>query len=169
MDIREYIESGILEAYVLGSASDAEAKELLFYKERYPEVESALFELEIDLEQVAERMAITPPPGLWSKIEADIQELIVMPEFDKIKRSGEDNRYNGNHYQGAPRSNGFIEVESESSHMRIHKNWKWVFAAVFVLGKIFLGCAIYFYLENRQAQQQIEELKTEMHQKHLPN
>jgi predicted MFS family arabinose efflux permease len=48
--------------------------------------------------------------------------------------------------------------------MRIHKIWRWVFAAVFVLGKIFLGFAIYFYLENRQAQLQLKELKTELRQ-----
>jgi uncharacterized protein YpmS len=53
--------------------------------------------------------------------------------------------------------------------MRVHKTWKWVFAAVFVLGKIFLACAIYFYLENRQAQQQVKELKSELSQKLFVN
>jgi uncharacterized protein YpmS len=48
--------------------------------------------------------------------------------------------------------------------MRIHKNWKWVFAAVFILGKIFLAFAIYFYLENRQTQLQLNDLKTELRQ-----
>jgi hypothetical protein len=33
------------------------------------------------------------------------------------------------------------------------------------LGKIFLASAIYFYLENRQAREQINELKLELKQK----
>jgi predicted MFS family arabinose efflux permease len=48
--------------------------------------------------------------------------------------------------------------------MRVHKVWRWVFAAVFILGKIFLAAAIYFYLENRQAQENIKELKQQLRQ-----
>ncbi len=165
MDIQEYIESGILETYVLGSASEAEARELLYFKEKYPQVQTALHELENDLEFIAEQMAITPPPGTWSKIEASINELTTVPEYEplRLKEPGSKNGYD---FKTANRD--YIEVaESQSTHMTIHKSWKWVFAAVFVLGKIFLACAIYFYLENRQAQQQIQELKTELRQNHL--
>jgi hypothetical protein len=165
VDIQEYIESGVLEAFVLGSASEAETRELLYYKEKYPQVQIALQELEIDLENIAEHMAITPPPGTWSKIEASINDLPTIPEYDplRFKRAEGNNSYN---FKKAERE--YIEVaEADSTHMTIHKNWKWVFTAVFVLGKIFLACAIYFYLENRQAQQQIQELKTELRQNHL--
>jgi len=156
--IREYIDSGILETYVMGVASDQEVKELMRMKAKYPEIKEALKELELDMERIADHMAITPPPSTWNKIEQEINDLIVRPETDPeqfTQRENFSSKQNGNQY---------IEVESESSHMRIHKNWKWVFAAVFVLGKIFLGCAIYFYLENRQAQENINELKTEIRQ-----
>jgi hypothetical protein len=163
MDIQEYIESGILESYILGSASEKETRELLYFKDKYPQVRSALHELETDMEYIAGQMAVTPPPGVWDKIEASINELATIPEYDplKFKSPKEDNNYND------LKREQFIEVESESNHMRVHKNWKWVFAAVFVLGKIFLICAIYFYLENRQAQQQIQDLKTRIQQSHI--
>ncbi len=61
-----------------------------------------------------------------------------------------------------PGSSSFIEVEGTSSHIRVHKIWRWVFGVVFILGKIFLIFAIYFYLENRHAQQEIEQLKREL-------
>jgi len=165
VDIQEYIESGILETYVLGAASEAETRELLYFKEKYPQVQIALQELESDLELIAEQMAVTPPPGTWNRIEASINELTTVPEYEplRLKESGSKN---GHDFGNANRD--YIDIaEAQSTHMTIHKSWKWVFAAVFVLGKIFLACAIYFYLENRQAQEQIQELKTELRQNHL--
>ena len=165
MNVQQYIESGVLEAYVLGAASENEAEELLLYKKRYPQVQNALEELERDMEYVAEQMAVIPPAVTWSKIEASINELAITTDYEPIRLHPREER--GDYYR-TTREN-YIEVaESENTYIRVHKSWKWVFAAVFVLGKIFLGCAIYFYLENRQAQQQILDLKTELrtHQTH---
>jgi hypothetical protein len=157
--IREYIDSGILETYVMGVASEQEIKELMRMKAKYPEISQALQQLELDMERIADHMAITPPPTTWNKIEQEINDLIPRPETKPEKFTQKSNGQTGNES-----GHNYIEVESESNHMRIHKNWKWVFAAVFVLGKIFLGFAIYFYLENRQSQQQLNELKTEIRQ-----
>jgi hypothetical protein len=162
VDIQEYIESGILEAFILGAASEAETRELLYFKGKYPQVQNALQELERDMETIAEYMAITPPPGTWDKIEHSINELTTIDAL-QFRHNGE-----GNSNDSKNKDREYIEVaEAETTHMRIHKSWKWVFAAVFILGKIFLGCAIYFYLENRQAQEQILELKTEIRQSRL--
>lgn len=160
MNIKEYIESGILEAYVLGSASDAETNELLQMKAQYPQVRYALEELELDMEHIAQNMAIAPPPSTWAKIEEEINGLIEVPDLKPAPKK----EYNGNgsYTPPAEERERYIEVESSSEYMRIHKQWKWVFAGVFILGKIFLACAIYFYLENRQAQQQIQDLKTQL-------
>ena len=162
MNIQEYIESGILESYILGSASEKETRELLYFKDKYPQVRSALYELETDMERIAGQMAVMPPPGTWEKIEDRVNEVATIPGYEplKFKQAKEDN------YNDLKRGQ-FIEVESESNEMRVHKNWKWIFAAVFVLSKIFLVCAIYFYLENRQAQEQILELKTQIQQNHI--
>ena len=160
-DIQEYIESGILELYVLGSASEEEERELLTYKEKFPEVKQALFELETDMERIAEEMAIKPPPTAWLKIQENLNELIEMPEPEPLRVKQLPPPQDP--YQ-RKRDQQYIEVESESSQMRIHKSWKWVFAAVFVLGKIFLGCAIYFYLENRQLNREVEDMRLEIKQ-----
>jgi hypothetical protein len=165
VNVQQYIESGVLEAYVLGAASEAETQELLSYKKRYPQIQDALEELERDMEYIAEQMAIIPPPITWSKIEASINEITITPDYEPLRLRGREERSD---YYRINREN-YIEVaEAESTYIRVHKNWKWVFVAVFVLSKIFLACAIYFYLENRQAQQQILDLKTELklHQTH---
>jgi hypothetical protein len=157
VEIKEYIESGVLEAFVIGSASEQEAQEVLRYKEQYPEIQSALNQIEVDMERVAQYMAVPPPPKIWAKIEERIEGLVVSPDLkptEKGKEQYRSNKHTNDHQ--------FIEVEGSNSHMRIHKAWRWVFAAVFILGKIFLGFAIYYYLENRQAKEQIQELKTEL-------
>ncbi len=161
MEIKEYIESGVLEAFVIGSASEQEAQEVLRYKEEYPEIQTALNEIEMDMERVAGYMAVPPPPTLWAKIENQIDGLVVSPDLKPAEKVEEQYRSNRN-----TKDQQFIEVEGSSSHIRVHKLWRWVFAAVFVLGKIFLGFAIYYYLESRQAKQQIQELKTELKLKH---
>jgi hypothetical protein len=160
-DIQEYIDSGILELYVLGSVSEEEERELLTYKEKFPEVKQALFELETDMERIAEQMAIKPPPTTWLKIQENLNELIEMPEPEplRLKQLGDPQEP----YQ-RKRDQQYIEVESESSHMRIHKAWRWVMVGIFVLGKIFLGCAIYFYLENRQLGREVEDMRLEIKQ-----
>jgi len=160
MKIREYIESGVLESYVLGAASDEEVQELMQLKKQYPEIQDALFELETDLERVAQYMAITPPPGIFTKIEDEINSLKYREEtVPKLKRRDAGK----SKFDRTPGSQ-FIEVESESNHMRVHKAWKWIFIAVFALSKIFLIGFIYYYLTNRQAQDQIQDLKIQLKQ-----
>lgn len=143
----------------MGAVSEQEETELLQLKKVYPRVQMAVDELEIDMERIASYMAVTPPPRLWNKIEDNLNELVITPNLKPMRKVEDD------HKQEANTEPQYISVESETTHMRIHKAWKWVFAAVFILGKIFLGFAIYFYLENRQAQQQIQEIKTELKQR----
>jgi hypothetical protein len=159
--INEYIESGVLEAYVLGSASEAETKELLYLKAKHPQISDALRELETDLEFIAQKMAITPPPGTWTKIEANLNEIIKARESDALTI---DMPYKDQprEYSKSRKAGQFVEIEAESGHMRIRKIWRWIFAAVFLLGKIFLAAAIYFYIENRHNEKEIEFLKTEL-------
>lgn len=157
-DIEKYINSGILEAYVMGTASPDEEHEVLYLKHKYPQVKDALSQLENDLENMAKTMAIPPPPGAWGKIEAQIDDLIVR-EKGATDRFTQKERPN---YARPDNEPDYIEVEAESNYIKVNKIWKWVFAAVFILSKVFLICAIYFYLENRQAQKQLQELKLEI-------
>ncbi|TDQ11428.1 hypothetical protein [Pedobacter metabolipauper] len=164
MKINDYIESGILESYVLGSASRQEAEELLNLKDQYPEIQEALSSLEKDMERIARHSAITPPPNSWDKIENRINEIVNRSEPLPLEVYSKGT----NDKEEKTKPQEFIEVQGPSSHMRIHKTWRLVFAAVFVLGKVFLCFAIYYYLESRQAKLEIQELKSELrtiHQK----
>lgn len=157
MEIRTIIESGLLETYVMGIASKEEKLQVEQLSVRYPEFKEALTALELDMELLAQRMAVPPPPLVFDKIEQEINEIKLRDQhLLKIDKPVDDQK------ERQSTAGGYIEVESSSSHMRIHKAWRWVFAAVFILGKIFLGFAIYYYLESRQAKEKIEELKQEI-------
>lgn len=159
MEIKEYIESGALEAYVLGSASEKEINELLMLKDRHPQIKDALTELEEDLERIAAHGAMTPPPQTWSKIETELNEIMRRQNFTGLKITKAPSIDDNGKKEKAEE---FLEVQGPSSHMRVHKLWRWVLGAIFVLGKIFLGFAIYYYLETRQVKQEVEELKQEL-------
>jgi hypothetical protein len=158
--VKQFIESGILECYFTGSATAEEEQELLLMKQLYPEVRQEFELLEQDMLKLADAMAVPPPPDLWNLIEANINDITLRTRQQPQPYS-EHQKY---HQQAPLQQPGFIEVDAQNTHMRVHKVWRWVFAAVFVLGKIFLAAAIYFYLENRQAQDNIKELKQQLRQ-----
>ena len=160
--INEYIESGILESFVMGSASDVEVRELLRLKEKHPQIREALYEIEIGFEDMAKSMAIPPSDSTWMKIETEINEVIKRPHIEalSIEQGGHSGK-SGNRRRGS-----LIDIESTTSHMRVHKLWRWVLAFIFLLGKIFLAFAIYFYFANRSSEQKIEELQMKLQQEH---
>lgn len=68
MDTKEYISSGIIEAYVMGLASEEEVSILMCIRQHNTEVEQAILEAEMTLEDLATRQAMSPPPELKAAI-----------------------------------------------------------------------------------------------------
>lgn len=73
MDIQAYIQSGIIESYVLGLASAEEIDELESLVQQYPEVMQAISNFSVLLEQKAFENSIKPPSDVKSKIVAAIK------------------------------------------------------------------------------------------------
>jgi anti-sigma-K factor RskA len=76
MDVKEYIASGIIERYALGSVSPQEKQEVECMSHIYPEIKQELESFQSALEQVALKTAVTPP----EKIRASIFERIKNEE-----------------------------------------------------------------------------------------
>jgi anti-sigma-K factor RskA len=68
VDIKEYISSGILEAYVLGSVSPQEKKEVEENSEKYPEVKKELRAIEDGLFHYASKYSKNPPFSLKKRV-----------------------------------------------------------------------------------------------------
>lgn len=78
MDIKAYIESGVIESYVLGMADSQEAAELEQLSRQYPAIREAIDVFERSLEQQALRAAVTPSPtvkkALWKELGLEENE-----------------------------------------------------------------------------------------------
>jgi anti-sigma-K factor RskA len=68
LNIKEYIGSGIIEAYVLGLASPSERAEFERLCAQYPELVAARREFEEGLEKHASEKAMQPPAGVKGKV-----------------------------------------------------------------------------------------------------
>lgn len=83
MDIRAYIESGILEQYVLGKLSSAEIAEVERYAQEYAVVSQEISAIEQALEKYVFSQAIAPPPGTLERILERVGSGAVQPITEK--------------------------------------------------------------------------------------
>lgn len=67
-DIKEYIESGILELYVMGDLSLDEKHEVELMAEKHPSIKQEILEIETAMETYANANAVTPSHSLRDKI-----------------------------------------------------------------------------------------------------
>jgi anti-sigma-K factor RskA len=137
VNIELYIQSGIVESYVLGLATPTEREEFELLMPHYYELEVALSDFEYQLELFAIDNEEPPPPEVRERIEARIHDVPAV----RPSRNG-----NGRRYQRDP---NYLDVDTSSNHIRVHKAWKTLFIVVFILAKVFLAFAIYYFLEYR--------------------
>lgn len=74
MDIKEYISSGIIEAYVMGLATEEEVSILMCIRKHNTEVEQAILEAQRTLEDFATVHAVPPPSDLKATIWATLSQ-----------------------------------------------------------------------------------------------
>ncbi|TDH23053.1 anti-sigma factor [Segetibacter sp. 3557_3] len=130
MDIRAYIQSGVIESYVLGIATDEEITEVNQLRLKYPEVQTAIDEFSHSLEHNAFHDAIMPPPS----VKLNIMNTLA-GEFNKSK----DDR-------------AIIVPLQDTSSQRLtqppgYKVWQFAAAASIIL--LLTSAAFNIYLFNR--------------------
>ncbi len=74
-NITAYIESGIIQSYVMGMATDAEVKEVELMAANHPEVEAAIKAFSADLENYALSNATAPDPTIKPFLMATIDYM----------------------------------------------------------------------------------------------
>jgi anti-sigma-K factor RskA len=75
LNIKEYISSGILEAYALGDISDRERSEVEANLLRYPELKEELLKIEEAQEAFLLRNAVAPPSRVKYNLMSEIENL----------------------------------------------------------------------------------------------
>ncbi|AFK02132.1 hypothetical protein Emtol_0981 [Emticicia oligotrophica DSM 17448] len=155
MNPQEYIASGILESYILGFASEAEQKEVEHYTHIFPEISLALNDLgELINVQFSGK---TPPPNVRERIETFEENNIQRWKYHAQAQ-----------HENTPSNDDKIYIDAvvNDTQIKVHKYWRPAFITVFILGKIFLIAALYFYFksdslskENLKLQEEIKLLK----------
>lgn len=135
MDIKAYIQSGIIEQYVLGIASAEEAAELQSLRNEYPELNEAIIDFEENFEKNLMADQVEPPAFIKSALqkqlfEEDKQEIIIaaMPQQKRSK---------------------------------VANAWKYLAAASVILLIISTALNFYFYSGYKDSKGQYEALLTQ--------
>lgn len=136
MELHRYIESGIIESYALGLATASEIEELQYMRKLYPELNTEIRMVERRIEMVALTEGVMPSAGLKDRIFQRI-------DWDEQKAKEQD------------KSNyTFINIQSkDQNYITVHRWWKLFFIMVFIVSKVCLFAAIYYYLKYQQLQE----------------
>ena len=97
MDIEAYIESGVIESYVFGLATDEEIAQLEALRFHYTQIDFAINNFSSILEEQAFAESSPPPPYLKNKIMAALQTQNQLPPVVYISAS-QNEKQAKNHY-----------------------------------------------------------------------
>ncbi len=147
MDLNHYIQSGIIESYVLGIATVSEMEELQHMRRLYPSLNAEIMAVERRIERTALAEAVLPSPYLKDRIFQRINW-----RDDPPPPHGDDqSRYT------------FINIQSrDGQHITVHKWWRLFFIVTFIISKVCLFFAIYYFLKYQQMQERKEEEKRQL-------
>ncbi|SFH40900.1 anti-sigma factor [Pedobacter insulae] len=81
-EVKAYIESGILELYVLGQLSAEECSEVAAMAQKHPEVKAEILAIELAMETYALQNAVEPSANIEDQIFAKIAEPKIVPLYD---------------------------------------------------------------------------------------
>ena len=138
MDIKEYIASGILESYALGTVSEQERREVECMSAIYPEIREALVNYQLQIEKVASANAITPPSELKDRVLSAVYE-----EIDKDTEKGK-----------------VVQGDfGTKEYLRQKRNWKIMAAASFTLFILVTGSLIFSYTNYSSLESKVASIR----------
>lgn len=146
----QYLTDGLLETYVLGVMPKDQRQQAEHLIATDPDLALQLEELELGMEQYLLQHAVPPPPG----VKAALQQRLVGNDLKKWEE-----QYTQEPPAPEPNRSAYVDVEVSDTHIRVHKNWRAAFIAVFVLSKIFLAFAMYQYFKANSLEQEVQRLK----------
>ena len=138
MDIRNYIESGVIESYVLGLASADEVAEVQMMAAEHSEIKTAILDFEMLFENNMNKNVIHPPAFIKTNIEN-----VLSPEFSSAVVRNISN------------------TQIDSVNVRNISSVKYLAAASVILLLISTGLNLYFYSAFKKSSTQYEALLSE--------
>lgn len=144
MDLNDYIESGIIESYLLGLASDEEAGLFEHMRNLYPELNTEISAAEYRLQKVMEE-GVTPPAIVWNRIAG---QLTPHGQNGDYSRAGRQQADGPQTYILQPRNNTIT----------VSIWWRCIVIAMMVIIMALVASTIYFYQQFRNMEERLMRL-----------
>lgn len=121
MDIKAYIESGIIESYVLGLADPEDVLEIEQLRRDFPEVQQAIDDFSTSLQEQALKNAVMPPKEIKEQLMASL-------DFNNTQSNKSDSPL-------VVAYNSTVDTESTSAPVAVssYSKWKYLAAASVIL------------------------------------
>ncbi len=144
MDTKAYIESGIVESYVLGLCSNEEAVELELLCDIYPEVKTAVDEFAVLIEKKAFENAVAPP--------AEMKQKLMMALAGEFTPETKDDK----------KEAVILPFQtSDANKVRQVSMWRYVAAASIILLVVSAALNFYYYNNYQSASSKYQALLVE--------
>jgi anti-sigma-K factor RskA len=154
LETKDFIESGILESYLLGLTSEDEKEYIQNRILTDQQVTDHVLNLESDIRLFFDQYT-TPPPA---EVREIVQLRTARRDIQKKKHVFEQKTT-----QDTSKKDEYLEIEVNDTYIKVHKLWRPAFIAVFILSKIFLIAGLYYYFKTVSLEQENEKLKMEIH------
>lgn len=141
-DIKAYIESGILELYVLGDVTPEERLQVEVMAAKHPSIKAELQEIERSLEMYADQNAVDPSENLRNRV---LNSLVTNLGDDRIFRSKEE------------KTDNVVPIRRTEQTVI----YKYAFVACFVLLIISIAALINAYHQINQSNTLIASLQSQ--------
>jgi hypothetical protein len=153
LNTKELIESGILESYVLGLATEEEQHEINQNVLTNSGFADYLVTFEKNVQGYFLQNAVPPPTAVREIIQRRTGKT-------DIEKAGVHTYYNIS--EDTKKKETFLDIEVNDTYIKVHKWWRPAFVAIFILSKIFLIAGLYYYFKASSQQEEIEKLKIEI-------
>ncbi|SFN85440.1 hypothetical protein SAMN05428949_3664 [Chitinophaga sp. YR627] len=146
MDLHDYIESGIIESYLLGLVSADEAELFERMRSLYPELNTEVAAVEYKLQKIMVEGGVTPPAKVWNKIAERLTPHHKEGYYAKAGRKGE---------AGEPLT---YVLQPRNNTMTISIWWRCAFIALVVVVMALTASTFYFYQQFRNMEERLLRL-----------
>jgi hypothetical protein len=147
LNTQDFIESGILESHLLGLTNQEEKEQVRQMLLADRELETYVVQLESDIRNYFARESVSPP--------SVVREIIEL----RTQREAKE-KYN---FKNPDRPDSqYLNIEVNDTHIKVHKNWRPAFIAIFILSKIFLIAGLYYYFKSANQQEELVRLKAQI-------
>ncbi|QHS61814.1 hypothetical protein [Chitinophaga agri] len=146
MDLHDYIESGVIESYLLGLASTEEVQLLDRMRSLYPELNTEIAATEYKLQKLMQEEGVTPPAKVWNKIA---ERIAPHNREGYYSRTGKQ--------QGGADPLTYV-LQPRNNTITVSIWWRCGFIALVVIVMALLASSIYFYQQFRNMEERLMRL-----------